>query len=169
MPTSVHLLLQALHYNLTNLQGSLAGVLMLPDAEAYPSSLSETLVSVTVTLDGLCHLLRPERGVRDRHRMVLRASMPKAAVEKYGDPGPCEHQISGPPDTFERLGRDLVAKSERMDGRPQSHFWLSVPALVGLHARPHSSRRRPRLDHASKRRTGVPGPICRSSSLTSLA
>lgn len=71
----------------------LAGRLVLPSAKNRPSSAFEGLISVMIALPILTDLRSPVLLVGPGHRVVLRASVPEAAVDEDRDFLPREDQV----------------------------------------------------------------------------
>lgn len=136
-------------------------VLMLPDSKAYPASLFKVPIGIDVPRPVASDLISPEIGVRHRGRVMLRATMPEAAIEEDSDPGLRKHKVSGSPEAFDGTRRHLIAKAQCVDCRAKGHFGPGVPALVGLHTCPGARRGGPRLSHRLKVSHGVPIGTCR--------
>jgi hypothetical protein len=68
---------------------------MLPDANNYPSSSRKPLVSITVTPPVARYLVGPELGISRGDSVVLRATMPKTAINKHCDPRSREDEVGG--------------------------------------------------------------------------
>jgi hypothetical protein len=61
-----------------------------------------------------CDLFYPIVGVRPRDSIVIRASMPKAAVNEHGDVGSGEHHIGSPAEYRNGTGADPESKAACM-------------------------------------------------------
>jgi hypothetical protein len=103
---------------------------MLPDPNAYPSSVLETLVGVAVTRHVAVYFVRPELRVCNGNSVMLRAAMPKTSIEENGNSGSREDQVSGAPKVLQRSCRDSIAKPETVNNRTQRHLRLGVSAFV---------------------------------------
>ena len=130
---------------------------MFPDPEAHPTSFVEPQVRVAITQLVFRYLVRPVLGVGGCDSVMVRTTVPETSVEEDRDPCSREDQVGRAAQSLEWLRGDPVAKPKCMDRRTKRDFRLRVPAFVGLHVRADPGRRRPRLDHGSKRRTGATG------------
>jgi len=72
---------------------SLARWLVFPDANASPASLPEELTCFDVTNPVHLNLVEPEGRVPTRVSSMLRASVPKAAVDEHRDLGSREDNV----------------------------------------------------------------------------
>lgn len=68
---------------------------MLPDPHHLPASLSKHLVNVSIPLTIRLDLFSPEFRVLSCRTMMIRASVPVAAIHKHRDSGPGEHDVGG--------------------------------------------------------------------------
>jgi hypothetical protein len=82
---------------------------MLPDAHDRPSRLHQLRVIAPVSIDVSVELCLPVVTVGLRSCAVLRAAMPKTAVNEHRDSLPHKHDIRTAPDT--RGCRDRLTKS----------------------------------------------------------
>ncbi len=64
---------------------------MFPESKHRPASLLEERVEPFVTVHVGLNLARPVFGVGLCHGVVLRASVPEAAIDEDRDVGPCEN------------------------------------------------------------------------------
>lgn len=80
------------------------GILVLAEPENCPARLSQSIVHVAIAADVLINLLRPERRVRRRVAVVLRATVPEAPVDDYDQPRPREQDlVAAPTIDYERM------------------------------------------------------------------
>jgi hypothetical protein len=98
-----------------NLKCRLMGVLVLPDAQGYPSCFGEPPVRVAITLFILSHFVRPKPGVGRGDSVVFRAPVPETTVKENSNPRFPEDEIGGPSQTLERGCRDPIAQTESMN------------------------------------------------------
>src|SRR5579862_568239 len=77
---------------------------------------------------------------------MVRAAVPVAAVDEYGDTRPAEHHVCLAPKA--RGGRlvDSVAKALPMEQSPHSKLGKGVPARMSRHSCGHAFRCRPRIE-----------------------
>jgi hypothetical protein len=121
----------------------LARVLVLPHSYHGPPLTSQPPISVDIPTPGLVNLGRPKLAVLGRRPIVVRATVPKAAVEEHRDPLPRKDQVRRASHALQRTRVHPVAHTERMDRRPQSEFRPSVAAPVTAHDRSNGGRCRP--------------------------
>ena len=84
---------------------------MFPDADHSPAGFLQTLAGVGVAGDVAVDLGAPELGVALSGPVMLRAAVPKASVDEYGDLGPREQQVGGSPDSWDRPDNDPIAEA----------------------------------------------------------
>ena len=121
---------------------------MLPDPYDKPPGRSEQAISLSVAVAIASDLREPVRGVRLRHRAVLGAAVPEAAVEEYRDAGPRERDIgTDRPSTRHRNWEvDAEAKTMTMERGPEPQLGSAVAPAVGRHDAPPIRRHsRPRF------------------------
>ncbi len=125
---------------------------MLPESEYSPAGLRQPLICVTVPGHIPGNLVRPVAGVGLRRDIVLRASVPVAAVDEDSDLRRAEDHVSRAAKAGERLGPDPVPQSLCVDEPSDQPLGLRVPAADRLHVpaagsggRPGASGRRPAL------------------------
>jgi hypothetical protein len=115
-------------------------LLVLPDADDIPTRLAKELVDLAIALAVPAHLLSPVASVGDCDGVVLRATVPKAAVDEYGDLRAGEQQVRGVAQIWKGPGGDAVPQAEAVHCGAESELGSSVAGAVRLHAGSHGGR-----------------------------
>lgn len=108
---------------------------MLPNANYSPPILFKDFRVATITLDVLSNLRLPVGAIPRRKRAVLRAAMPEASVDEYGDFAAREDEIRtdlAAPTWLDRKV-DSIPETRGMRGFPDRLLGASVAATVGAH------------------------------------
>lgn len=75
---------------------------MLPNPHDGPAGFDQPAVGVSVPGSVRLDLRGPEFGIRRRDRVVIRASVPEAAVQEDGHLVASESEVGGTPDVLQR-------------------------------------------------------------------
>jgi hypothetical protein len=110
---------------------------MFPEAEHRPSGVFKQLVSLPIPLHVPAELLGPEATVGARGGVVLRTTVPEAAVEEDGDPGASENEVGPAADVWDWGLIDAIAQPKGVNGGPEAAFGLGVTAAVRLEGAAH--------------------------------
>ena len=79
---------------------------MLPETDDAPAGVLEPSISVPVTLHVTLDLIRPVSRVRAWLAVVLRAAVPKAAIDEYGNLEAWKNNVSAASQVRKRLYAD---------------------------------------------------------------
>lgn len=138
---------------------------MLPVAAHRPTGLAEPIIRVAVPLSVRGDLGSPERPIGAWNDVVLRTTVPVAAVDEYRDPTPCEDDVPAASTIDHERMIDPVAVAERMERTTDAEFRTGVPSTVRPHRRARRGTGRPRptlIAHESQPpRPDRNGPNCR--------
>src|SRR5947208_506274 len=121
-------------YELGDAPGSLSGILVLPDPHHRPSSLRQLSVCILVSSAVRSDLFSPPLGIALRPSTVLRASVPKAAIDENCDTGGREDNVHRATDSRDNLPANQVAEAESMQRGTQGELSRRVPLRRVLHA-----------------------------------
>ena len=94
-------------------------IFVFPDAHHDPSARLEPLVCVAISRDVRINLFAPPGPVVLRRRSVIRAAMPEAAVDEYGDPSEGDYDVGGPPGAFDHRPMESESKAAAMEFAPE--------------------------------------------------
>jgi hypothetical protein len=120
---------------------------MLPDSDNKPASLAKTGVCVGIARSIALHLLRPVSSVSLRREVMLRATVPKAAIQEDRNPLPGEHDVGGPPQLLKRWCADTKTEAPSVQLGPERSFRRSVAGASGAHGFANCIGRGPARDH----------------------
>lgn len=138
-------------------------VLVLPHAKHGPSEGAEMAVCVTVPLDVARELGTPPRGVRSGRCLVLRASVPEAAVDEDRDLRAGEQDIRPTSRHAWQGVVDSVPEPQPMKLPTQEQLRLGVAGRLPRHpcggAWQHVSERHARRGAGVRRGSGAIGPL----------
>jgi hypothetical protein len=158
---SVHVLTTSfLHYR-GDPQSSRRSVLVLPDANDFPASGCELLVSVFIAVLVLGYLRAPETRIELRGTQVIGATVPEAAVKEDGDLSSREDEIRSTAKPRDRTSVDTVAKPQGVNGRTKGPFRPSIPSSVCLHNSSDGLAGGPGILHSSTSLGTRPNPLRR--------
>jgi hypothetical protein len=107
---------------------------MLPRTDHSPPGPAEPSISVGISRTILLDLLTPEFGIGLRPGTVFGASVPKAAIDKNGQPIPTKQDIGTPSHSWKRGSVDTVPKTCSMEERPYSHLGAGIALPNRLHS-----------------------------------
>ncbi len=122
-------------------------IVVLPHAYRLPPDLSETGVRVTIPSAVRLELPPPELSVSAGERGVLRAHVPKAAIDEDGDFLVREDEVGSTAAVDDELPLETEPEPTAVQLRAQSDLWRRVGTAGTTHPSADSGRRRdgPRL------------------------
>lgn len=115
----------------------LNGVFVLPDSHHGPTTLQKLVVRQLVSINIAFEFGGPEFRVPLRVGGVLRAAVPKATVDEYGELRPRERNIDRSPKIWLDSESGSIPKSSGMKLSANQEFRAGVASLVGLHGSPN--------------------------------
>ena len=133
----------ALLNNLNNRGSTIRDWLVLPEAQCQPPCFFQCGIDFSIALYISGDFGRPVRLVRLRLLIVLRASVPEAAVDEHRHLSRAKHDVSSAPDAREGALVNPVAQTGTVQQGTQSKLRLGVSALVPLHGLAVRRRRGP--------------------------
>lgn len=125
---------------------------VLPDPDHFPPGLHEKSIGLLVPASISSDLVRPELRVCDRHGVVLRASVPEAAIDEDSHLRPGEDQVGGSANPGKWAAIHSVSQAHRVYRSTDGEFRFRVPRRVRPHARTDAGRRCPRLAGSARDR-----------------
>jgi hypothetical protein len=118
-------------------------ILMRPEPQHGPSCGSEQSGRMPVANSVAVDLCGPIACIRLRRCMMLRASMPEAAIYEDRDLRTAEDQVSSSPNSRERPCRDAITHPHRMHRTAHSDLRLGISRSIALHHTPNRRRGSP--------------------------
>ena len=118
-------------------------ILMRPEPQHSPSCGSEQSCRIPVANSVAVDLRGPVACIRLWRCMMLRASMPEAAIHENRNLRAAKDQIGSSPNLRERSCRHAVTHPHRMHRASNSDLGLGVSRSITLHHTPNRWRRSP--------------------------
>lgn len=106
---------------------------MLPDSDYRPAASPQVSVGFPVSLDVAPDLRRPPFIIAFWPCSMFWTGMPKAAIDKNGDPLAREGDIRTPPRQPRQRAIQAVAKAAAMKNSTQGHLRVGVPRSLPSH------------------------------------
>jgi hypothetical protein len=109
-------------------------VLVLPHSDGDPSRRLKSLIGVGVTRLVARDLLRPPHIIRSRHALVVRTTVPEAAVYENCHSRTEEDDVGRSPNARKRATVEPKTDAKLVEFFAKESLWRSIPDRLPAHA-----------------------------------